>query len=220
MISYLELQLELRKRVRALAVCTTGSTVLAATSTGYARTVGSFLADGFAPGMELTAAGFAISANNGTKVVQQVTATTLVCTGCVAEAASSGKTLSVGLPAQQSWENMDFTPEAGRPFIAEQFVPGPVQQVTVGPGGDVEYLPMYILDIFAPLNVGVAALHYYADALLALFPPRFAMTLPSGIIARMRTDTGPFRGQMRRTRDNWVSVQLTFPLWLRAPNTI
>jgi hypothetical protein len=60
--------LALRGRVLTLSVATTGTTSLAATATGYTRAAGSFVTDGFKPGMEVLAAGFATSGNNGYKI--------------------------------------------------------------------------------------------------------------------------------------------------------
>jgi hypothetical protein len=75
---------------------TTGSATLAATATGYSRTTGSFITNGFAVGDEITASGFTTAANNGRSIVTAVTATDLTVTKAVptvAEAAAAGRTL-------------------------------------------------------------------------------------------------------------------------------
>lgn len=64
---------------------TTGSTALSATSTGYARAAGSFLADGFAVGMLVSGAGFTTPGNNAPKVLTAVGALTMSAPGCSAE---------------------------------------------------------------------------------------------------------------------------------------
>lgn len=74
----------------------TPTTPLSATATGYARATGSFLTDGFAPGMQITAAGFTTAANNGRSTVVAVTATSLdvtKATPTVVEAAGAGRSL-------------------------------------------------------------------------------------------------------------------------------
>jgi hypothetical protein len=50
---------------------------LSATATGYARTTGSFMADGFAVGRQITASGFATAANNGRSTITALTDATL-----------------------------------------------------------------------------------------------------------------------------------------------
>ena len=55
----------------------TGSTDLAAIATGYTRSEGSFVTDGFTVGMNIYVTGFDSTANNGSKTVTAVTATTL-----------------------------------------------------------------------------------------------------------------------------------------------
>lgn len=74
----------------------TGAAALGASTAGYTRTVGSFLADGFAVGHSVTASGFIDSANNGTSTVTAVTATLLTVTKTpqtVAEAEAPARTI-------------------------------------------------------------------------------------------------------------------------------
>ena len=75
---------------------TTGSTSLSATATGYARSAGSFVTNGFVVGQTITASGFTNAANNGRSLVTAVTATSLTVSkpgGTVAEGAASGRTI-------------------------------------------------------------------------------------------------------------------------------
>jgi hypothetical protein len=60
-----------------IASRTTGSIALSATATGYDRSTGDFVADGFIPGMWITASGFGTAANNGRSLITAVTATSL-----------------------------------------------------------------------------------------------------------------------------------------------
>ncbi len=78
---------------------TTGSMTLEAnvTTNIFERTTGSFLADGFLPGMEVTASGFVTSGNNGRTRITAVTALEMtVAKTLAADAAASGCTLSAG----------------------------------------------------------------------------------------------------------------------------
>jgi hypothetical protein len=75
----------------------TGTVSLSATATGYARSAGSFVTDGFAVGQQVTASGFTNPANNGSSVVTTVTATALTVTktpATVAEASATGRAIA------------------------------------------------------------------------------------------------------------------------------
>ena len=218
MLDHLAAQLALRTQLLTLAVCTTGSTSLSATATGYARAAGSFLADGFAAGMEITPSGFTA---NTVDTITAVTALTLTTKSARAvESVSSGRTIAVALPASRAWENMDFTPVAGVPFVEEDYVPGPVTQITVGPLGQVETTPLYVVKLYGVANTGAGALARYATAVLTLFPPRFNVTLSTGDVLRVRTDTAPYRGQLQQATPGFAVVTVTIPLRGRSSNSI
>jgi hypothetical protein len=214
--------LALRARARTLTVCTTGSTTLSATSAGYARTTGSFLTDGFRPGMQLLAAGFAKSANNGRRVITAVSALAIECAGCSGEGAASGRTISVGLPiadgdVEALWENVEFTPTTGVPWTEERYIPGPApRKVELGEDGEVELRPMYELRIHFPENKAARAVAKYTDAICNHFAHPYYATLGSGDLLRARTDVMPFRGELRPSRPGWVSVAVTLPFWIRT----
>lgn len=221
MTTQYDIQVAMRERLLTLAVCTTGSVTLSATATGYARAAGSFLADGFRAGMAITTAtGFTVPGNNATpKIITGVADLTLSCAGTVAEASDVGRVLAVGLPTDRAWENDDFQPQTGRPFIEEQFPSGPTAQVTVGPGGDWEFEPLYIVSIFVPYNSGFAAAAKYADALLIHFAPRTAIPIGNDFL-RVRHDVGPFRSQLLRDENGFSFISVSIPIRLRTPNVI
>lgn len=218
MINHLLIQQALRTQLLTLEVCTTGSTDLAATTTGYTRAVGSFLTDGFRAGMEVTGTGFSESANKSAKTITSVTATTLTCSGCTTESETTA-TLTVGLPADQAWENMDFTPTTGSPWIEENYLPGPMEQITLGPYGELQADPIYVVKVYVPIGVKIGAPRAYADALLTLFAPRTAITV-AGHTCVVRTRPGPFSGQLLRTETGFVVVPITVPLRVRTANSI
>jgi hypothetical protein len=227
-------QLALRTKLLALEVVTTGATSLATTATGYTRSSGSFLSQGFKPGMEILAAGFSNASSNGTGVVTAVSALTLTVTAydvsytggelkatnrtLAIDSSASGRTINVPLPAITAWENTKVQPLTGAPFVEEQYLPGPTAQITIGPLGNIEITPQYNVQIHVPEGYGIGAARKYTDALLTLFAPRTAITVGSDT-ARVRTDTGPFTGQLVRSRAGWVVTPVTFPLRLRTANS-
>lgn len=218
MIDHGQMITALRTRLLTLSVCTTGSVALAATATGYTRSAGSFLTDGFRVGMEVTATGFSA---NGSDTITAVTATTMTINRArTTESAAAGRTLAVVLPALRGWENIETEPIVGEPHVVEQYVPGPTRLETVGSDGQVAARPMYAIHVHVPANTGNEAAVEYADALIRLFAPGATMTLTNGDVLRVRTDTGPFRGQLHRGDSGWVVVPVTIPCWLYTQNVI
>jgi hypothetical protein len=216
-IDEIAMQLALRAKALTLTVATTGTMSLAATTTGYARTAGSFLTDGFHPGMEVTPAGFAL---NTTSVITVVSALSLTVNATLtAEAAAGGRSLTVGLPSQRAWENVAFQPTAGVPWVREEFLPGPTSQETLGPQGELEATPMYALYVNVAAETGLTAKRY-VQALRVLFAPRTAIVLPNGDILRVRADTGPYAGQLQQSQPGFAVQPFTIPLRLRSANSI
>lgn len=213
-------QLALRARALTLSVVSTGSISLSATATGYARVAGSFLADGFAAGMEVTPSGFA---SNPVATITDVTTLTMtVADARAVEGAAGGRVLSVGLPLTRAWENKTLPndqPVPGKPYVVEQYIPGPSKQVTLGALGDIETTPMYALHIHVPAANGIGAASRYADSLIRLFAPRTAIAVGTDVL-RVRSDVGPFRGQLVQSSPGFAVVPFTAPLWIRTPNSI
>jgi hypothetical protein len=217
MISEVAMQLALRAKALTLTVATTGTMSLSATSTGYARASGSFVTDGFAPGMEVTPAGFT---TNTPRVITAVSALALTVSGAVTpESAASGRSLTVGLPSNRAWENVAFQPTAGVPWVREEFIPGPAAQVTIGPLGELQAEPMYALYVNVPAETGLTGKRY-VDALRVLFAPRTQIALSTGDTIRVRADTGPFAGQLQQSAPGFAVQPFTIPLQLRTPNAI
>jgi hypothetical protein len=220
MVSHLAVLLALRGQALTLSVCTTGAQSLSATTTGYARAAGSFVADGIVVGAEILASGFTTPANNGSRVVTAVAATTISCAGCATEAAAAGRTISVGLPAARAWENVAYTPVAGTWYVDEDYLPGPVQAITLGPGASIETLPQYVLTLYGLANTGTTALYKTADALLTLFAPRTALVLSTGDVVTVRTSPAPYRSQLIPADAGWSAIVVTIPCFTRSANTI
>lgn len=224
MIDHTSWQIALRAKALTLAVCTTGSTSLSATATGYARQAGSFLTDGFYIGMEVTASGFGTGQNNGLSVITGVTALALDVTksgGTAVEGAGAGKTLAVGLPSRVAWENQDFAPAPvpGTPYVEEQYIPGPGDVRTLGANATILAEPMYALTLYAISNQDISAASKYADALITLFAPTTAIAVGSETL-HVRADVVPYRGQLRQTGNGWAMVMVTIPLRIHTLNAI
>jgi hypothetical protein len=206
-----------RDRCRELVVATTGSATLSATSTGYARSAGSFKDEGFVAGMELTlVTGFSTAGNNQAttaqgRIITAVSDTTLSCAGTTAEDAASGRVLTVGLPFRRAWENLRPETPKGFPYVDEDFLPGVPQLITAPfDGGTVEELGAYVLKWYGLENRDVASIARCADKLVLLFTP--GTTLLAGTTpVVMRGDSAARRGQVLPQGDGRAVCVIEIP---------
>ena len=236
MIDHTAATLAFRNRALGVSVCTTGATTLSATTTGYARTAGSFLTDGFAKGMEVTASGFTTAANNGQGVITDLTATAMMVSAytiantptgytnsartLAAESAAAGRTITCTLPACRAWENIDFTPFGSVPFVEEDYVPATNTLITLpADTGQIEETGLYILKWYGLATYGVTAIRKSVDAVKALFAPGTSLTAGTNTV-RVRTDAGPYAGQLLPQGNGWSVVVLTVPWRTRTTNAI
>ena len=111
--------------VTILEAGTTGATtgIMGANPTGYTRVSGSFVTDGFVPGMTINVSGFTQAANNGVSVITAVTPGAITVTKTPATLLEASTTGSIGLAATAT----GYTRSAGS-FLADGFVVG--QSVT------------------------------------------------------------------------------------------
>jgi hypothetical protein len=216
-IDEVAVQLALRSKAMTLVVATTGTMSLSATTTGYARATGSFITDNFYPGMEIVPAGFA---SNTPRVITAVSVLSITVNATLtAEGAAGGRSITVGLPSNRAWENIAYEPVAGVPWVREEFLPGPTQQATMGPLGELEATPMYALYVNVAAET-VLTEKRYVQALRVLFAPRTAITVTNVGILRVRADTGPYAGQLQPSTPGFAVQPLSIPLRLRSPNVI
>lgn len=213
------IELAFRARVVALVVATTGSTTLSATATGYARSAGSFITDGFRVGHEVIPSGFP---QTDYGIVVAVSALTMTIQGgrTVATAAS-GRALAVGLPATRKLDdNLDFTPVAGRPYVECEFVPAPVRLRT-GPaqGGTNELEGLYKVRWYGLANTGAQSIRNAVKALEALFTPGTAFTAGADAV-RVRGDVGPFATPITQRAGGWALCVLTIPWRVYSANVV
>jgi hypothetical protein len=179
-----------------------------------------FVVENFAPGMEVALSGFTMTAP---QVITAVTATTLTTTlrsgTRTTQAAASGRSLTVGLPSDRAYENVAFQPTAGVPWVREEFLPGPTGQATVGPFGRLDAFPMYALHIHVKDETGLTVKRY-VNALRVLFAPRTKIPLPTSGTLAVRSDTGPYAGQLQQSQPGFVVQPFTIPLRLLDSSNI
>lgn len=205
--------LALRARAASLVVATTGSTTLEATATGYVRASGSFLTDGFRPGMEVVPTGFTQTTVG--IVDKTLTATVMpIIGGRTVQASGSGRTLAVGLPLTRSYENIVLAsgPPQGRPWINEDYVPGGASVLTLPTRrGLYDEDGLYILTWYGVAGLGLGAIRKGCDKLKALYAPGTSFTLSDGTVIRIRGDHAPIAGQITAIDGGWAYCQVTIP---------
>lgn len=204
MIDSFDAQTALRNRALTLTVCTTGAVSLSAAATGFARTTGSFVTDGFKIGMEIVSSGFSTSVNNGVGVISYVApdgksiavsmfvltypsgVQTVTRPATVVEAESAGRAIAARLYSMRAWENVAFTPVPTIPYAEEDFGPGGGGLIGFPADGSslledgVWFLRLCGLDGSVLPNVGSSALRKTGDALKRLFTPGTKLFLPGG----------------------------------------
>ncbi len=99
-------------------------------------------------------------------------------------------------------------------------MPGPRPQVSLGPNGTIRATGFYIPQIKVPANTGISAAGKYAKGLLALFPPRYAITLSNGDVLRVNWNPAPFRGQILPAEPGWSVLPVNIPYTIDTTNSI
>lgn len=209
--------LALRNRALAVSVVTTGViTDLSATATGYHRASGSFVTDGFVPGMEITPASFT---TNTVDLITGVTASDLTTLNARAVEAVGTRSIAVALPSIRAWELTDITPNALKWMVREEMIPGPSKLLGQKNGGLVQEIGLYVLTLFGPEKYGPLAMRKMTDALEALFAPGTTVTAGSHTV-RVRTDSSVYSGQILPQGDGHARCQLTVPYEAFSINSI
>lgn len=228
MLDTTDAMIALWNRAKTLTAMTTGSIALGATTTGYTRASGSFIADKFEPGMEITPSGFGA---NTVGVIEKVTATQITTKASrAAEASASGRSLRVTVPALRRFENMklrdsvtgleyDVDPP-GRPYIEELFTSG-THEVPGFPanGSEGEEEFFYALTWYGLEGYGSGSIRRPTDALKQLFAPGTVLSV-GGATLRVPLRLGPVAGEVIPQLNGWAARQVRIPLVSRSINTV
>jgi hypothetical protein len=211
-------RLACRNLLATLSVCTTGSTTLVATTTGYTRPAGSFVDDGFEVGMEILPAGFA---TNTRQVIKNVVAGTILTEGTVAaQASGSGRSLTVGQPEYRAYTNIKYDPKqaAGRPYTEDDWLPGISTVTGTGDGATIIHEPIFVAKIYGLSERGTAALDAYSDSILTLFRPNLSIATSASQILKVKTITPPYKSGITNPSSlpGRALVTVTVPLWAQT----
>jgi hypothetical protein len=218
-IDYNALCLAIRARLEAMQVCTTGSQSLAATATGYTRTSGNFIADGFTIGMEVTPSGFV---DNTPGVITGITALALtILGGRTVAAAAGGRTLVNGYPLLRAYENTAFQPVQSRPYVEEEFLTEtPPMLRGMFDQGVMESLPTYVVRWYGLANTSRDALDKGVQQLLRMVPAGYTFALADGTRVKVRGDLMPSRSRPLPDKPGWNVITVTIPLRAYTQNPV
>ncbi len=199
----------LRSRAEGLVVASTGAATLSATATGYARTSGSFIDDGFVVGQDITPTGFT---QTTVCAISKVEASMLtIYGGRTVQASGSGRTLVSGLPTMRALVNEDLTPSVVMPYVVESMpLGGSGVQTIPGRTGRFQQDGLSVWTWYAIAKTGAGALDKGATALMKRFAPYTRLSLSDGTYIDMRGDVGPSAGDII-SEAGWARVTVTLP---------
>jgi hypothetical protein len=160
-----------RARLLELVKCSSGPLegVIAAGKSFTRVDGGSFFADGFTPGDEITASG--IDGVMYVRGVQDAQLTVDRLPASVAGGMISPVTFSCGLPIGMAWEDVIFSPVDGQPYIAESIRPISSVVRGLGKGGLQAHTVSANFVVNYPATVGARGAELMAGAMLDLFEP-------------------------------------------------
>ena len=137
----------------ALSVATTGlRTDITATSTGYHRSVGAFVDDGFMVGDTVQPNGFSdprlaiiLAVSDGVLVVDR---------GVTAEPAGAPVSLTATLPERRKFEGQPFVKPKDKPWLRAALRPAGAPLVAWGTGGLLRHHGSFVIELFEPVDSG------------------------------------------------------------------
>lgn len=124
-----------------------------------------------------------------------------------------------GIPpqAQRAFENKDFTPTSGVPYIEEEFLPQPGFLPGLSRGPAVSF-GIYIVKWYGLNNTGEGDIGDGVDAILAAFPPGFTFAqLANGDSIRVRGNPAPSSGKIMPQTDGWAVCTISIPFRVQSP---
>ncbi len=213
-----DVDLAFRARCISLTVVSTGESILSATATGYARTSGSFVTDGFEVGMEVVPAGFPETASGTILRVEPLRLT--IYQGRQVAASAAARSLTVGLPVLRIWDNKAGSPDPMVPYVEGEFMTQPGELLSASAqGGYREDRGLFVLRWYGIADFGALGLRRCVDALMELFTPHTTFTAGTDVV-RIRGDSTPDASRVTQRASGHALVTLTFPWRVYRRNVI
>jgi hypothetical protein len=90
-----------------------------------------------------------------------------------------------------AWPNKEFSPPADRKWLRVNDLPLPTQPFALAVGGTNEYTGLIQIDVFQPLNEGIAKARAIAGVIAAAFQPRSKLYRAGLTVKITQTSLGP-----------------------------
>lgn len=208
--------LAIRNRAMTVVAATTGLISLAATADGFVRSTGSFVAENFAAGMEITPNGFP---SNAVLVVREVSPLTLYTTTAPTIAtADVNRSITAAFPTVFGRENKIITPPTdGRGYAEESFEELTQRTTALSVDAPREFTGNMRFVFHAKADTGMLGLRTLAEEARDLFPKGWSQTLADGSIVRTRNDFLPTARHVGVLETGFSAYVVTIPWRLEFP---
>lgn len=206
-----------RAHLLETVIATTGSTNLAATAQGYTRAAGSFIADGFAPGLEIMREGFSSAVIDIVDWISDDGDELRTVNAHAVQAAAAARTLIAIPPRAMRFGARKPTDVAvDRPYWHDRWLGGPSRsRSTFFRDGPIRITtdPLYEVNLYGRVNDEDLAVQVAADAIGRQFHPATTFIDIGGDEAMtVRTSPLPMIGQPGRDADGRPTIQVTISL--------
>jgi hypothetical protein len=126
-----------------------------------------------------------------------------------------------GIPSVNAWENKKFSATPGTPYLADQYVPATSRNLSFPANtGTTEETGLYVIQWYGIDDTGIGAIRTGVQAILAAFAPGTALTSTTGDVIRVRSDVGPFGGQIIPLDSGFACCTVKIPWRARSTNVI
>ncbi len=211
------MQLAARAHLLETVIATTGSTTLAATANGYTRAAGSFIADGFVPGLEIEREGFSSNVIDIITWVSDDGDEIRTANSHAVQVAGAGRSLIAIPPRAIHYGARKPTDvDVAVPYWHERWLGGPSRsRSTFFRGAPLRTTTdaLYEINLYGRVNDEDIAVTRPADAIFGHFnPSSTALDIGTGEAMTVRTSPLPMIGQPGRDADGRPTIQVTISL--------
>jgi len=115
------------------------------------------------------------------------------------------------LPAARAFENKDYVPVTGTPYVADSYVPATHRLLSVtAKQGTAQETGLYVVTVHGLENSGLSV-RTIAQSILAAFLPGQTFTTTTGDVVRIRSDLAPYAGQVTPLDTGWALCVIRIP---------
>lgn len=113
-----------------------------------------------------------------------------------------------------AWENADYKPIVGTPYLKPRFLPAEPEQAALGSTGSNRLGGIYQVSVIHPIGGGSAAAKAQADAIVSQFKRGTQLTRDDLTIRVDRAWQGPAMDS-----EAWYTIPVSIRWFVYAPNT-